>query len=114
MREEDRLQSALCRLLALYETQGRLMYYSVPNAARRSKASAAHLKRTGMRAGVPDICLLFPRGRIVFVEVKTPKGRHSPSQREWQERANGLGHTVLTARSVDDIHDIVKAMEAGT
>lgn len=33
------------------------MLYAVPNGGRRDKAEAAHLKRQGVRAGVPDLCL---------------------------------------------------------
>ena len=38
------------------------MLYAVPNGGRRDKAEAAHLKRQGVRAGVPDLCLAVPKG----------------------------------------------------
>lgn len=39
------------------------MLYAVPNGGRRDKAEAAHLKRQGVRAGVPDLCLAVPKGK---------------------------------------------------
>lgn len=40
------------------------MLYAVPNGGRRDKAEAAHLKRQGVRAGVPDLCLAVPKVNI--------------------------------------------------
>lgn len=43
-------------------------------------------------SGVPDRIVLLPRGRIVFVELKKPKGgRISKLQWYWQQRLSGLG-----------------------
>jgi hypothetical protein len=45
--------------------------------------------------GVPDRILLFPGGRVYFVELKRPKGsKVDPLQTWWQRRLAGLGFTV--------------------
>ena len=47
-------------------------------------------------AGVPDRIVLLPGGRIVFVELKRPKGgRVSKLQEKWHEILVGLGFHCL-------------------
>ena len=51
------------------------MLYAVPNGGQRNKAVAAKLKREGVKAGQPDLCL--PVGRrgyhSLYIELKVPK-----------------------------------------
>lgn len=43
-------------------------------------------------AGVPDRICLLPRGRVIFVELKRPKGSViSPRQKWWREKLRQLG-----------------------
>ena len=43
-------------------------------------------------AGVPDRIILLPRGRVIFVETKRPKGgRLSTRQEWWQRKLRSLG-----------------------
>lgn len=37
-------------------------------------------------AGVPDRIVLLPRGRVVFVELKRPKGGELSSRQKWWAR----------------------------
>ena len=53
--------------------------------------------------GTPDLLLVGPSGQTVFVETKARRGRLSPEQAEMHARLRDLGHTVIVARSVDDI-----------
>ena len=46
-------------------------------------------------SGVPDRILLFPGGRVYFVELKRPKGgKVAPLQTWWKRRLESLGFTV--------------------
>lgn len=46
-------------------------------------------------AGVPDRIVLLPGGKILFVELKRPKGGEvSALQRKWREWLTALGFTV--------------------
>ena len=50
-------------------------------------------------AGVPDRIVLLPGGRIVFVELKRPKGGcFSKQQQWWAEKLNGLGFNYWTVK----------------
>lgn len=43
-------------------------------------------------AGVPDRIILLPRGRVIFAELKRPKGgKIAPLQQWWREQLTRLG-----------------------
>jgi hypothetical protein len=49
------------------------------------------------------LALACPGGRILFIEVKTTTGYLSDEQAEIHVRLRGLGFTVRTCRTVDDL-----------
>lgn len=55
-------------------------------------------------SGVPDRIVLLPHGRIVFVELKRPKGsRVSELQRWWAKELRALGFKYEKVKNVDDL-----------
>lgn len=59
--------------------------FSIPNAAKRSAAIAATMKRTGMVAGVSDLFLSIPRGQYsgLFIELKVGTNSLSEEQEKF-------------------------------
>jgi hypothetical protein len=53
-------------------------------------------------AGFPDLEVIGPRGRVVYVETKAPKGRLPAEQRDWHERLRALGHRVRVVRAAKE------------
>lgn len=51
-------------------------------------------------SGVPDRIVLLPGGRVVFVELKRPRGRLSQLQKWWAKKLIDLGleHWVIWTR----------------
>ena len=47
-------------------------------------------------SGVPDRLVLLPGGRVIFVELKTEKGKLSPLQIEIHNQLRALGMDVRT------------------
>lgn len=45
----------------------------------------------GLKNGVPDLILEFPKSKFVYCEIKMPKGRLSAAQRQWKVMSNILG-----------------------
>ena len=55
-------------------------------------------------SGVPDRIVLLPRGRVMFVELKRPKGgKVSPMQEWWARKLRSLGFEVMVIRSLGDL-----------
>ena len=61
------------------------LMHHIPNGGKRGKAEAARLKRQGVRAGVPDICLPVARGgwHGLYVELKRPDGGRASAEQLW-------------------------------
>lgn len=58
-------------------------------------------------SGVPDRILLFPGGRVYFVELKRPKGsKVSGLQAWWRRKLKGLGFTIWHIYTVEDLKHI--------
>lgn len=85
------------------------LLFAVPNGGARNAVTASILKAEGVVAGVADLLLLVPSGDShgLAIEMKTPKGRQSDSQREWQNEVEAQGYTYAVARSFDDFRRIV-------
>ena len=57
--------------------------------------------------GAPDRLVLLPGGRVVFVEVKRPRGRVSKHQRAWQRKLKRLGFETAIVQNKDEIDDLL-------
>jgi hypothetical protein len=80
-----------------------VLIFAVPNGGLRSKAEAARLKWTDVLAGIPDLVVIAPGGKVHFLEIKTPTGRLSDEQREIMGALGRLGAPFMTVRSIDDV-----------
>lgn len=56
--------------------------------------------------GSPDIFVLTDGGFLVQLEVKAPKGKLSPDQKEWKRRSEEIGAEYHVVRSIDDVQEI--------
>ena len=72
------------------------MLYHIPNGGYRNKREAANLKRQGVRAGVPDLCLPVARGNYhgLYIELKYGTNTATENQREWLNRLQAQGYAV--------------------
>ena len=57
--------------------------------------------------GFPDLVAFVPG--LVFIEVKSPKGRLSPAQKKVKGLCQKAGVTYIVARSLDDVEVAIKA-----
>lgn len=85
------------------------LLFAVPNGGGRSRIEAAIMKAEGVTPGVADLILLVPRGghNALCVEMKTPKGKQSPAQKEWMAHAVKAGAVYFIARTFDGFREIV-------
>lgn len=79
--------------------------FAVPNGGQRNKTTAARMKRTGTRAGVPDLFLPVPRGEYhgLFLEMKRRKGGQvSLAQKEYMAFLLGEGYACTVCKGYDE------------
>ena len=107
---EADMQKAVAGFLLRLEGLTRAFTFShPPNESRRSPWQGAELKRSGMRAGDPDLFLFFRTGKVVFVELKTMSGRLQDSQASRIETLKSLGfecHVIKSATPADAVRDV--------
>ena len=60
--------------------------------------------------GVPDRIVLFPGGRIAFVEVKAPGKTLRPLQVRRKRQLESLGFKVYVLDAAEQIDEILKAI----
>ena len=100
--DEDDLQMAVVQFLEL-ALPASAIYFAVPNGGLRSKRVASRLKAMGVRAGVPDLVVLW-LGQWIFIELKPPTGGFlSKAQRETIPLLERAGAAVLVCRSVGEV-----------
>ena len=64
----------------------------------------------GVRAGVSDLCLPYPRGTYcgLYIEMKYGNNRQQPSQKEFLADMAAAGHFVATCYSAADAVEIIE------
>ena len=75
----------------------RLLYH-IPNGGRRDPKEAAFLKRQGVKAGVPDLCLPVARKGYhgLYIELKYGRNKPTQDQRRWLSELSKQGYCVVT------------------
>jgi hypothetical protein len=81
----------------------RLMYH-VPNGGSRNSLEAANLKRQGVKAGVPDVCLPVARGNShgLYIEMKAGDNKPTEKQKEWLTALEKQGYATAVCYSWED------------
>jgi hypothetical protein len=70
------------------QSEYRFRIFSVPNEGQRKVWYLNKLVKMGLKSGVPDLILEFPKGRMVYLEIKAEKGRLSETQQNWLKVSN--------------------------
>ena len=86
------------------------LLFAVPNGGHRNIQTARSLKAEGVTSGVSDLLLLVPKREYhgLCVEVKTPVGRQSENQKNWQRIIEAQGYKYCIVRSLDEFVELVR------
>jgi hypothetical protein len=102
---ESKIQSAIVSFIRNVVKD--CLVIAIPNGARRTAAGFAANAVAGLTPGAPDLVVAFPEGRVLWLEVKAPKGRLSDNQVLIHEKMNDLGHTIHVVRSIEEVRCIM-------
>lgn len=109
--EEHRIQVSCVRWFRLKYPHLSPRLFAVPNGGRRDGVTGARLKEEGVLAGVADLILLVPNAgyHALLIEMKTPKGRQSESQKAWQQEVAGSGdYLYVVCRNLEEFMKIIE------
>ena len=114
MMTEDQEQEALFEWASLQAAKYPEldMLYAVPNGGWRHIRTAALLKRTGVKPGVPDMCLPVARGKYhgLYIELKRRKGGVvSLAQRCWLNVLQGQGYRAEACAGWEAAAEVILA-----
>lgn len=79
----------------------RYIIAAIPNGGYRNAREAAIMKSEGVLAGFSDL-IVIAQGKILFVEIKTAKGKQSERQKYFQKSVEALGFPYAVCRSLAD------------
>ena len=101
---EADLQRAVVQALRFALPRTAIIHYSaneVTEPGPRSARRQAMLVGMGVHAGFADLMLLHD-GRVLFLEVKAPKGRLRPDQEVFRDAVLAQGFGWALIRTLDD------------
>ena len=104
---ESDIQILCVKWFRLIYPEPNYLIYAIPNGGSRSAKTGAWLKKEGVRAGMPDLCI-HAKGKMFYVEMKAPLGVLQLTQKETHKLLKGLCVNVYTCHSFDEFRDIVK------
>lgn len=83
--------------------------HHIPNGGSRNKREAVKLKQMGVKAGVSDICLPYPKGIYcgLYIEMKFGNNRKTAEQKEFLQDMANAGHFVATCYSAEDAVNVI-------
>lgn len=107
-KEEHYLQSSCVKWFDLQYPKKTKQLFAVPNGGKRNIVVAKQLKAEGVRAGVADLILLTDNGKVVFIEMKTDKGRQQLTQIHFQNTVTMLGHLYVIVRTFEEFKIVIE------
>lgn len=84
--------------------------HHIPNGGSRNKMEAVKLKQMGVKAGVSDLCLPYPKGIYcgLYIEMKYGDNRQQDTQKEFLKDMASAGHYVATCYSAEEAIKILE------
>ena len=85
------------------------LFFAVGNGGARNVWTAKIMKDEGVRAGVSDLILLIPRHgyAALLVEMKTPDGKQSDSQKTFERLATQYKYKYVIVRDLPTFQQLM-------
>ena len=85
------------------------LLHHIPNGGSRNQMEAANLKRQGVKAGAPDLCLPVARNgkHGLYVEMKWQKNKTTEKQDWWLEQLRQQGYETAVCWSAEEAMDTI-------
>lgn len=108
---EDKMHISFGQLIQQYEFYSKLdcnFWSYQAGGEKRNISTGAMLKKKGLKRGVPDY-LFIDGNQLVWLEFKTPTGKQSKEQKEFQEMCKATDNMFYyVVRSIEEGLKILK------
>ncbi|MCM1256494.1 MAG: VRR-NUC domain-containing protein [Roseburia sp.] len=86
------------------------LLHHIPNGGKRDARTGRALKRQGVKAGVPDLCLPVARGGFhgLYIELKVGNNTTSPRQKEWISNLGQQGYCARVCRGWEEAKETIE------
>ena len=109
---EDKIQIACVKWFDFAYPKLKLLLHHSPNGGLRNISEATRFKQMGVRAGFPDLILLYDNGiyNYLAIEMKTQSvtSRQSENQKKYEKIMNENKGKYVVCRSFDQFTEIIK------
>ena len=105
--EEAKLHKAVAVYFRFCLTED-AYWFHIPNGGQRHSVIAAQLAGMGVKAGVPDLCIIY-RAKAHFIELKIDHAYLSAVQKQVHMQLNRAGARVATCRSLPEVESALDA-----
>jgi len=105
--KEDEIQKAVAQYLDVKLPKD-WRWFHPPNGGHRLKAVAGKLKSQGVKAGVPDVVILRPKGSPIYIEIKAFTGTLSLAQKDFRDWCAEFQQPYRVCRSVGEVEVFLK------
>lgn len=82
------------------------LFFRIKNEGT-NRITGAIDRASGVIPGVADSCLLLPGGAAVFIEFKTPTGKQSQKQQEWQRIIEAAGFEYYVIKTLEEFKELL-------
>jgi hypothetical protein len=108
---ENQIQAAFFEWVSIHSKRHPELelFYAIPNGSHKSPAARGLFKRTGLKAGVPDVHLPYsprPYTSGLWIEFKARNGILSSAQKWWIDKLTVGGYQVHVCRSWSEAANI--------
>ena len=106
-RDEENIQIAIVKFLKFKYRNA--LFTNTLGGIRTSFKQAVKAKQTGYLKGVSDLLILEPNKTYngLFLEIKTPKGKLSPTQKDFIDKANKRNYKAIAGYELNECMDII-------
>ena len=105
MKSEEILQITIVQWLRRNAPEA--VVFHTPNGGSRNAREGQKLKDMGVLAGVPDLIVLWPGGKLA-IELKSDKGRTSQDQKDVLAKFEACGFPVAVCRSQIEVIEALR------
>lgn len=83
----------------------------MPNGGSRNQLEAANLKRQGVKAGVPDLCLPVPMNGFhgLYIEMKYGRNKTTEAQEEWLGELAAQGYCAAVCYGEEEAERLISS-----